>query len=429
MSGTSRDLVPARLKENGLAGLRVEKAMEWELRDWSIEEIDLLLHRLRPLGSEKGSNAPCGPRYNLLSSFSVEFMLTTASVALRLFAISLTFPFQLGTAFYLAFKRRWKAIWTDVPQPTFVIWRSLATAPDPSIKTPRALIQSSIDESKALCVNRQGSIRLMSGGYTVMSHAWQETMAWQSPTEWGPVSLELRKKGFSLGHLQRCIDQCETEWLWLDQIAMPEVFEDMDAAQRSQTEQLRIDIINNLHTIYTRAEKVVIVDSALMRLNTSSLVDAAVVLSLGYWMTRLWPMTECWLASKVLLKTEDQSFDLDVIIDYLARTINNDQHRYFPLLSRLTPLRPTPPWSERLIIYGDSKNPESQTFNDICRASETRYTNVEIDVAMVLFPLLNLKWEYEWTLEDGLHHIERRYPDHVHLLGQYTKYTKVGSSL
>lgn len=428
MSVRSRDLVPARLKENGLAGSRAEQAMEWELRDWSIEEIDLLLHRLRPLGSEGGSKAPCGPRYNRLSSFSENLMLRVAGLASRFFAISLMFPSQLGIAFYLAFRRRWKAILTEVPQATFVIWRTLATIPDLLIETPRALIQNSIDGSKALCVDRQGSFRLMSGGYTVMSHAWQETMAWQSTTGWGSVSLELRKKGFSLDHLQRCVDQCETQWLWLDQIAMPEVFEDMDGAQKSQTERLRIDIINNLHNIYTRADKVVIVDSALMRLNTSSLVDATVILSLGYWMTRLWPMTECWLAPKVLLKTEDQSFDLDVIIDYLARTINNDQHRYFPLLARLTPLRPTPPWSERLIIYGDSKNSESQTFNDICRACETRYTNVEIDIAKVLFPLLNLKWEYEWTLEDGLHHIEMSHPDHVDLLRQYTKYMKLGLS-
>ena len=426
MSGTPRDHLSARLEEDGLARSRVEKAMEWELRDWSVEEVNLLLHRLRPLGSEKGSNAPCGPRYNQRSSFSTNLILGTASLASRLFAISLIFPIQLGTAFYLAFKRRWKAILVEVPQPSFAIWRTLATIPDPLVKTPRALIQSSIDENNALCVNRRGSFRIMSSGYTVMSHAWQETMAWQSPTEWGSVSLELRKKGFSLGHLERCIDQCETEWLWLDQIAMPEVFRDMDAAQRSQTERLRIDIINNLHTIYTRADKVMILDSALMRLNTLSLIDAAVVLSLGYWMTRLWPMTECWLASKVLVKTEDQSFDLDVIIDYLARTVNNDQHRYFPLLARLTPLRPTPPWSERLIVFGDPKNPESQIFNDICRASWTRHTNVEIDIAKVLFPLLNLKWEYEWTLDDGLHHIEGKYPHELHLLRQYTEYMKLG---
>ena len=209
-------------------------------------------------------------------------MLTIANIALGLITTSLIFPFQLGTAFYLAFKKRWKFILTDVPQPTFVIWRSLATVSDPLNKAPGALIRRSIDESKALCVNRQGSFRLMSGGYTVMSHAWQETMAWQSTTGWGPVSLDLRKKGFSLAHLEAFIDQCETRWLWLDQKAMPEVFEDMDAAQKSHTERLRIDIINTLHTIHIRAEKMMIVDSALIRLNTSSLIDPAVFLCLGY---------------------------------------------------------------------------------------------------------------------------------------------------
>ncbi|KAK3172254.1 hypothetical protein OEA41_005574 [Lepraria neglecta] len=354
--------------------------MEWEFRDWSVEEVGLLLHRLRPLGSDRGSKAPCGPRYNRLTSGFDYLKLTIASYASRFFLISLMLPFQLGTAFYLCFSKRWKAILTEIPQPTSVVWRTLATIPDPLVKVPLALIRQSNDEHKALCVNRQGAFRLMSDGYTIMSHVWAETMAWQSTTGWGPVTLDLRKKGMSLDHLERCIDQCETEWLWLDQIAMPEVFEDMDAAQKLQTEWLRIDIINNLRTIYARADKVIIIDSALLRLNTSSSVDAAFVLSLGYWMTRLWPLTECWLARKVLLKTDDQSFDLDVIIDYLARTINNDQHRYYPLFERLTPPRPTPPWSEHLIAYGDHNDKDSQMFNDICRGCETRYTAVEIDI-------------------------------------------------
>ena len=207
---------------------------------------------------------------------------------------------------------------------------------------------------------------------------------------------------------------------------MPEVFEDMNATQKLQTEQLRTSIINNLHSVYSRADKVMILDSALLRLRTSSLVDAAYVLSMGFWMSRLWPMTECRLARKVLLKTEDQSFDLDVIIDYLARMINNDQHRYYPLLDRLTPLRPTPSWSERLIAYHDGTNPDAQTFDDIICACETRFTNVEIDIAKALFPLLDLKWNCEWTLEDGLHHVKGRFPDQIPLLRHYAKYMQLG---
>ena len=428
MANTPREHVLARLKEVGFAVSRVEKAMEWEFRDWSVEELDMLLRRLRPLGSNAGSRDPCGPRYNRLDTVFSHLTLTFVSHCLRFFLISSLFPLQFGLAFYLGFRRRWKMILTEILRPTLVVWRYCAQIPDPFVKAPISLIQKSVDEHRALCVNHRGEFQLMSHGYTVMSHAWMETMAWASTTGWGPVTLDLRKNGMSLDHLQRCIVQCESQWLWLDQIAMPEVFEDMDAAQKLQTERLRIDIINSLHTIYTRADKVMIIDSALLRLNTSSLVDAAYVLTLGYWMTRLWPMTECWLARKVLLKTEDQSFDLDVIIDYLARMINNDRHRYYPLLARLTPLRPTPPWSERLITYGDRNNPDAQTFNDICRACETRYTNIDIDIAKVLFPLLDLKWDYNWTLEDGLRRIEEIFPDQLQLLRGYSRYMKLGLS-
>lgn len=431
MAGTPREVVLVRLKEVGFAQSRVEKAMEWEFRDWSVEEVDMLLRRLRPLGSDSGSKEPCGPRYNRLATVFDHFKLTLMKCSLRFLLISYLLPFQLGLAFYLGFKRRWKAILTEIQRPTLVVWCLFAKFTDSFVKAPISLIQKSVDEHRALCVNSQGEFRLMSHGYTVMSHVWGETMAWASTTGWGPVTLDLRKKGMSLEHLRRCIVRCESKWLWLDQIAMPEVFEDMNAAQKLQTERLRIDIINNLHTLYDRADKVIIIDSALLRLKTSSLVDAAYVLTMGYWMTRLWPMTECWLARKVVLQTEDQSFDLDVIIDYLARMINDDQHhqhRYHPLLARLTPLRPTPPWSERLITYGDRNNPDAQIFNAICRACETRYTAVEVDIAKVLFPLLNLKWDYEWSLEDGLRHIEETFPDQLCLLRQYSEYMKLGLS-
>ena len=426
MTDTPRAQNTARLKEAGFAASRVDKAMEWEFRGWSSEEVVMLLRRLRPLESRGGSRQPCGPHYNRLNTVFDNVTLTIASYSARFFLITYYFPFQIGLAFYLVFKRRWTAILTEIPRPTLWTWQRFATVPDTFVKAPLSLIKKSIDEHSALCVNRQGDFQLMSHDYTIMSHVWGETMAWASTTGWGPVTLDLRKRGMSLDHLQRCIDQSESEWLWIDQIAMPEVFEDMNPTQKLQTERLRIDIINNLHSVYNRADKVMILDSALLRLRTSSLVDAAYVLSMGFWMTRLWPMTECRLARKVLLKTEDQSFDLDEIIDYLARMINNDQHRYYPLLDRLTPLRPTPPWSERLITYRDGTNPDAQTFNDIISASETRFTNLELDIAKALFPLWDIKWNYEWTLEDGLHHIEEKFPDQIPLLRHYAKYMQLG---
>ncbi|KAM0805849.1 hypothetical protein BDR22DRAFT_884263 [Usnea florida] len=286
MTDAPRDQILARLKEAGFPASRVEKAAEWELRGWSSEQVDMLLRRLRPLGSRGGSREPCGPRYNRLSTVFDNFKFTIASYSARLLLITWFFPFQIGLAVYLFFKRRWTAILKEIPRPTLWAWQKCAV-PDSFVKAPIPLVQKSIDEHSALCVNREGDFQLMSHNYTIMSHVWGETMAWASTTGWGPVTLDMRKRGMSLDHLQRCVDQTESEWLWIDQIAMPEVFEDMNATQKLQMERLRTSIINNLHSVYSRADKVVILDSALLRLRTSSLVDAAYIFSMGFWMTRL----------------------------------------------------------------------------------------------------------------------------------------------
>ncbi len=141
-------------------------------------------------------------------------------------------------------------------------------------------------------------------------------------TGWGPVPLPLRKKGMNLEHLERCIDQCDPEWLWLDQIAMPEVYEDMDVEEKARLNGCVLILLTICGAIHTRADKLMVVDSTLLRLNTIRCIDGAVFF-VGFSMTRLWPLTESRSAKRVLLKTED----FDMIIDYLARTINNSRHR------------------------------------------------------------------------------------------------------
>ena len=341
---------------------------------------------------------------------------------MRCVSTALLLPLQSGVALYLAVNGRWNAIRTEIPRPIVLASRLFANLVE-FVKPLVSLVRKSINEQRALCVNRQGKFRLMSEGYTVMSHVWGETMGWQNPTGFGPVTLPLRKQGMVLDQLQRCIDKCDTEWLWLDQIAMPEVYEDMDEEEQAETERLRVDIINNLRAIYTNAEKVMVVDSTLLRLNTSSCIDAAVVFCLSFSMHRLWPFTECRLAKRVLLKTEDDCFDLDSIIDYLARTVLNNESRYYPMLGCLTPLRPTPTNSERLIFYGDNRY--APLLGDIYLGCGNRHTNVKVDHARALFPLLDLKWEYEWTLVDGLRHIGKCFPDQRDILRRYCEYRNV----
>ena len=123
---------------------------------------------------------------------------------------------------------------------------------------------------------------------------------------------------------------------------MPEVFDDMPAAEKVETEELRTGVINSLRNIYMRADKVVCLDGLLLRLHSGGMIDAAIILCLGRWIGRLWPLTELKLAKRVILKTEDSEFDLDVILTFLYKVTSNNEHRYFHLFTRLWPLRPTP---------------------------------------------------------------------------------------
>lgn len=195
MAGESRKMFLERLRKVGFESSRAEKAMEWEFRDWSIEEVDMLLDRLRPLGSVTGSRAPCGPRFNRLGTVSENLKLTFEIYFWRFLFTSCFLPLQFGLAFYLCYKRRWRAILTELHRPTLAVWR-FATTINSFVKAPSSLIRKSADECRALCVSSQGEFRLISQGYTVMSHAWMETMSWA----WGSVTLDLRKKDMSLDH-------------------------------------------------------------------------------------------------------------------------------------------------------------------------------------------------------------------------------------
>jgi len=128
-------------------------------------------------------------------------------------------------------------------------------------------------EKAALCINRYGSYKIMTGGYAVMSHVWGQTMGSNGLKGFGPVDLSLRKRGIYFDHFLKFFMRCNAEWLWVDVIAMPAVLEDMSSSEQEEVEKLRVGVINCLYNIYTRADKVVILDSMVLRLQTGSVVD------------------------------------------------------------------------------------------------------------------------------------------------------------
>jgi len=248
-----------------------------------------------------------------------------------------------------------------------------------------------------------------------MSHVWAETMGWQRVDGWGPVDISLRKMGLARAHFLRFFDRCQEEWLWVDVIAMPEVLEDMSDAQKMEVEELRTGVINSLHSVYTRADKLVVIDTTLLRLSTRSPLDVAVTLCVGFWITRMWNFTEARLAKKVVLKTRDWSFDLDEILEFLAKNSTNHGNRWYPIFERLVHLRDE-------TAHG---LPSSTLLESAYWAGEHRHTDVDLDQARVLFPLLDLKWEHGWTLEQGLSAVSNAYPADVDWLRKWCHYRRI----
>ena len=349
---------------------RANRVSKEELRNFAVEDIAAVLDQLSPRSKKAGSNNPCGPEINRPSPI-VDWMFTF-------------------------------------------------------VKAPMPLLWQSVNERAALCVNKMGKFQVRTGDYAVMSHVWGETCGWNTPTSWGPIEPELRKKGIIYSHFIKFFERCDAEWLWVDILAMPEVFEDMTAAEKAQTENIRTGVINSLNSIYTRADKIVCLDSLLLRLHSGGMIDVAVILCLSRWLTRLWPFAETKLAKRVVLKTEDSTFDLDDILSFLYDVVNNDDHRYSPIFTRLAPLRPVPlGHRNKTSSQQESQAQVSQIFNDIYFGCENRNTDVDIDQAQVLFPVLNLKWQPGWTLHQGLRHIASSYPDEKATLQKYCNYRNI----
>lgn len=59
---------------------------------------------------------------------------------------------------------------------------------------------------------------------------------------------------------------------------------------------------------------------------------------------------------------------------------------------------------------------------DIYQGCLDRHCKVELDQARALYPLLDLKWEVGWTLQQGLAHIKATFPEQTIALKDYCNY-------
>lgn len=239
------------------------------------------------------------------------------------------------------------------------------------------MIRKSVKQNPALCINRSGRFALKTKIHAVLSHVWDETYGWNARGSRGAMDPEVQKQGMDYSHFLKFFDPCDAKWLWMDILAIPEIFQDMKAEQKAGTEELRTGILNSSRDIYTRADKVTCLDDPLLRLHSGGMIDVVVVLFLGW----LWPFTETWLAKRVLLKT-DSCFNLDAIFDFLYKTVNSDDHLYLPIFKRLAPLRPLPR-GQRYWVTSPARpgSTERHVSVDIYSCSDGRACDVHVDEA------------------------------------------------
>ncbi|KAK2044859.1 hypothetical protein LZ31DRAFT_553836 [Colletotrichum somersetense] len=280
---------------------------------------------------------------------------------------------------------------------------------DEYVKAPLDLVRQSVGKQAALCVNRDGRFQLMTSGYSVMSHVWEETMGLHGPKGFGKLDLSLRKRGIAKAHFLRFYDRCGSTWLWVDVIAMPEVLEDMTPTEKADIESLRVDIINSLESVYRRADKVVVLDSLALQLSTGSPIDVAVILCLGRWVRRMWTVAESRLGHKVWIKTANGAIDLDEIILLLEEEVMGSRHhRYSGLLKTLSAMRRTP------------SSPALSELPTLVEAYRNVHSGEPVDRVRAAFPLLGLKWRFGWGQKEGMLHLIKQLPtDSAFLVSLY----------
>jgi hypothetical protein len=329
------------LQRYGIGSGRASRVAGDDLRAWRAIDLDVVLRQVQ--WSEERDHNPCGPTFNQYRGLGMG--LRTFIYSLLGLGLAIGIPYFTIVGIVNVVKQRklsvFKQSWAPVSKIISLFWTL-----DDFVKAPLSLVRQSIEKKAALCVNRAGEFEIMSSGYTVMSHVWEETMGWMSPSGFRKVDLSLRKKGISHGHFTKFFERCNSTWLWVDVLAIPEVLEDMNEEEQLETESLRAGVINNLHTIYQQAERVVVLDSLTMQLKTGSLLDVAVVLSIGRWITRTASVVEANLGKKVVIKTLDGQADLDEIVKLLEELKTDENHRYYGLMRRFSKLRggslPTP---------------------------------------------------------------------------------------
>jgi len=273
--------------------------------------------------------------------------------------------------------------WESVYQYWPTLWATKPIAVSP----PRDMVEQSVREGTALCVNIKGEWSLRSEGYCALSHVWSEGLRRDESLR----GLEKTKivKAFEL--LKRA--GLSSEWIWTDVLVIP----GSHPTQSLQEEMQIVALINSMPEVYGRAEAVLIFDATVLQMHSTDLTEVAVALACGKWATRVWTYQEIKLANRAVVVTATGGVEFSAMVANLKTLSSFNKPQYEKLYT----------W---LAIMAKSDQ-HRLTIRDLVTACSQRSSGVDLDYARAFFPVLGLKWRIGMTREEGMQMIYRRVPD------------------
>jgi len=284
----------------------------------------------------------------------------------------------------------------------FERWTSKIFEESPKwIKAPRKLMEQAVEEDKALCLNAAGQWSLRTTGYMALSHVWIEG-----------IQSDPDGRGFQQKQLSRIfevIKKTGAEWIWMDVLAIPG---GGGPTLTIKDELLKINIINTMAIVYSKADAVIILDALVLQLHPQTALDVAIALRCGKWATRVWTYQEIKLATRALIVTAQGVYDF-ADLTAILKTVAIDSphitelHRSFAILQRHDELGVSIP--------------------DIANTCQTRKAGFDLDYARAFFPTLGLRWEEGMTREEGMQMIYRSQKFHTSRIVTYHGCPRLGT--
>ncbi|KAM7192078.1 Ankyrin repeat-containing domain protein [Naviculisporaceae sp. PSN 640] len=258
----------------------------------------------------------------------------------------------------------------------------------------------------ALCVNRRGEFCINpAGGYAALSHVWSQGLAGDP-----------QGRGLHRSLVTQVFDKLaasgmgNVKWIWTDPLAIPGAGEELTVVQ----EEIKAELINAMAAIYRNAKEVIVLDALLLRLASIDVVDVAVCLTMGKWLTRVWTYQEIKLASNPVVITKTGFVKFVPMVDTLREKAINEVGEVYDtsLKGQFPSLYRTFHRLQRLDHLGVS-------LPDIAFGCGHRSATDTLDHARALFPTLGLKWRFGDGIEQAMRKIYEAQKEHATRLVLY----------